>query len=164
MSRIFLALTTGCCLCAVAAMANAAAPDGRGAVLEPAAASSITTAALGSELDAELIFLLEREGSRQLSAHLQEQGRLRHVDIRISIDIVNAALIIDFGEGFLPGPDEGYAEMFPYSLGPTLRHYVEQAGIPINEMRFLFQGRPIQYYFPEDQAVPAPAMPDSRRQ
>lgn len=125
---------------------------------------ALPDAPVAGPVDAELIALLEREGFRQLSSYLQDKGVLRMVDVKVSIDTGDQLMVVDFGPGFLPGPDEGYAEGFLYSLAPTLRHYARKAGVPVHNVRFLFQGKPIQHYFPQDQAVPlrSRAEPDNQ--
>lgn len=120
--------------------------------------------AVAAHVDEELIFVLQNEGRRLLSAHLQERGVLRSINVAVSIDTGTSTLTADFGPGFLPGPDEGYAEMFLHTLANTFRHYAEQAGVVVHDVDFLFQGKPLEYYFPEDLAVPPPARANIQNQ
>lgn len=110
--------------------------------------------AVAAHVDEELIFVLQNEARRLLSVHLQERGVLRSITVAVSIETGKSTLMADFGPGFLPGPDEGYAETFLHTLANTFRHYAEQAGVVVHDVDFLFQGRPLECYFPEDLAVP----------
>jgi hypothetical protein len=123
-----------------------------------AAESSSTT----WHVDAELIHVLEKEASRKVSAYLQDRGRLSVVDVSVSINMVDRMILADFGPGFLPGPDE--AEMFLHELAVTLRHYAEQAGLPIIGVDFHYQGKPLRHYHPTELAVPPRARIDARNQ
>lgn len=105
-------------------------------------------------VDAELIHLMEKEASRGVSTYLQSRDVLRTVDVKVTIDMSKKQVLADFGQGFLPGTGEGYAEMFLHELAVTLRLYAEKAGLPIVDVDFRFQGKPLKYYFPEDLAVP----------
>lgn len=110
--------------------------------------------AVVAHVDEELIFVLQNEARRSLSVHLQEQGILRSINVAVSIETGKSTLTADVGPGFLPGPDEGYAEMFLHTLATTLRHYAEQGGVVVHNVHFLFQGKPLRFYFPEDLTVP----------
>lgn len=120
--------------------------------------------AVAAHVDEELIFVLQNEARRLLSVHLEERGVLRSVNVAVSIETGKSTLIADFGPGFLPGPDEGYAEMFLHTLANTFRHYAEQAGVVVHDVDFLFQGKPLEYYFPGDLAVPSPARANIQNQ
>lgn len=113
-------------------------------------------------VDAELILVLEKEASRKVTAYLQGRGRLRVVDVSVSINMDDRMILADFGPGFLPGPDE--AEMFLHELAVTLRHYAEQAGLPIVGVDFRYQGKPLKYYYPAQLDVPLRARTDARNQ
>lgn len=149
-----IAASCGVMLVAGGALASQTVPaqarSNSDVLLDPARAVPSTT----WYVDAELIDLLQKEASRQLAGYLQDNDELRMVDVGITLDPENELLFVNFGEGFLPGPNEGYAELFLNSLAPTLRHYSGEAGIHVQNVRFLFQGKPIEHYFPEDQAVP----------
>jgi len=113
-------------------------------------------------VDAELILVLEKEASRKVTAYLQSRGRLRVVDVSVSINMDDRVILADFGPGFLPGPDE--AEVFLHELAVTLRHYAEQAGLPIVGVDFRYQGKPLKSYYPAELAVPPRARIDARNQ
>jgi hypothetical protein len=103
-------------------------------------------------VDAELIPFLEKEASRLFSGYLENQGVLRVVDNTVSIDMKRRKVIVDFGPGFRPGPDD--AEMFLQEMATTLRNHVEETGLPNVDVDFLYQGKPLRHYFPEELAVP----------
>ncbi len=105
-------------------------------------------------VDPELIHVLEREASRKLSAFLQRRGELRVVDVKITISMSTKRILADIGEGYRPGPDAD--EMFLQELIVTLRHYAEAVGLRIDGVDLNFQGKPLEYYYPEELRVPAP--------
>lgn len=106
---------------------------------------------------AELIALLEREISAQLTRHLQEKGRLRQVTVSVVVDPKKRRMVVDFGSGYLPGDDQNYGELFLVPLAADLRHYSDQAGLGILDVEFLFQGKPMEVHFPEDHPAPRAA-------
>ena len=111
------------------------------------------TASIGYD-DRELIQLLEKEASRRVSALVQSKGTLRTVDVRVTIDPVSRRILADIGEGYRPGPDAD--EMFLQELIVTLRHYSERVGLRIDGVDLNFQGKPLEYYYPEELRVPTP--------
>ncbi|MFL9581959.1 N-acetylmuramoyl-L-alanine amidase family protein [Stenotrophomonas sp. AB1(2024)] len=113
-------------------------------------------------VDAELIHLLEKEASRKVSAYIQAKGRLSVVDVKVSFNMKGRMIVADIGEGFLPKPDEG--DMFFQELAVTLRHVAEQAGLSIIGVDFLFQGKPLKHYYPEELAVPPRARASAQAQ
>jgi len=106
---------------------------------------------------AELLALLEREIGAQLTRHLQEEGRLRHVTVSVAVDPQKRRMVVDFGPGYLPGDEQNYGELFLIPLAADLRHYSDQAGLEILDVEFLFQGKPIEAHFPEDHPMPRAA-------
>ena len=111
------------------------------------------TASIGYD-DRELIQLLEKEASRRVSALVQSKGTLRTVDVRVTIDPGSRRILADIGEGYRPGPDAD--EMFLQELIVTLRHYSERVGLRIDGVDLNFQGKPLEYYYPEELRVPTP--------
>jgi len=103
-------------------------------------------------VDPELIHVLEKEASRRVSAHVQHRGELRVVDVSVSIDLSTMRILADVKDGYRPEPDGD--EMFLQELAVTLRHYAEQAGLPISDVDIHFQGHPLKYYYPEELEVP----------
>lgn len=99
-------------------------------------------------VDPELIHVLQKEASRKVSAHVQRHGRLRVVDVSVSIDMSTKRILADVKDGYRPEPDGD--EMFLQELAVTLRHYAEQAGLSINDVDIQFQGHPLKYYYPEE--------------
>lgn len=111
----------------------------------------------------ELVAMLEREASSQLMQHLQEEGVLRQVSVSIFLDITDRSLTINFGPGYLPGKDESYGEMFLYPMASSLRFFAKQSGLELGAIRFLFENRRLEDYFPADLAVPQPSASRSAR-
>ncbi len=66
-------------------------------------------------------------------------------------------MVISFGPGYLPGPDRGYDELFLIPMASSLRFYAEKSGLIVNDIDFLFDGRTLEEYYPEDLAVPPQA-------
>lgn len=110
---------------------------------------------------AELVAMLEREASSQLMQHLQEEGVLRHVSVSIRLDLSRKSMTINFGPGYLPGPDGSYGEFFLYPMASSLRFFAEKSGLEIHDIDFTFEGRTLEEYYPEDLAVPPPAQTKS---
>ncbi|OBU58990.1 N-acetylmuramoyl-L-alanine amidase family protein [Stenotrophomonas maltophilia] len=106
---------------------------------------------------AEVVALLEREVGSQLTRHLQERGELRHVSVSIRLNAKARSMVISFGPGYLPGPDRGYDELFLIPMASSLRFYAEKSGLIVNDIDFLFDGRTLEEYYPEDLAVPPQA-------
>lgn len=103
---------------------------------------------------AEVIALLEREAASQLTRHLQERGELRQVSVSIRLDMKTRSMKISFGPGYLPGPEGSYDELFLIPMASTLRFYAEKSGLDVNDIDFLFDGKALEEYYPEDLAVP----------
>jgi len=103
---------------------------------------------------AEVIALLEREAASQLTRHLQERGELRQVSVSIRLDMKARSMKISFGPGYLPGPEGSYDELFLIPMASTLRFYAEKSGLNVNDIDFLFDGKALDEYCPEDLAVP----------
>ncbi len=103
-------------------------------------------------VDPELTHVLQKEASRKVSAHVQRHGKLRVVDVSVSIDMATKRILADVKDGYRPEPDGD--EMFLQELAVTLRHYAEQAGLSINDVDIQFQGHPLKYYYPEELKVP----------
>ncbi|WP_372486365.1 N-acetylmuramoyl-L-alanine amidase [Stenotrophomonas sepilia] len=103
---------------------------------------------------AEAVALLEREAANQLTRHLQERGELRQISVSIRLDVKARSMVISFGPGYLPGPDRGYDELFLIPMASTLRYYAEKSGLDVNDIDFLFDGKTLEEYYPEDLAVP----------
>lgn len=93
---------------------------------------------------AEAVALLEREASNQLTRHLQERGELRQISVSIRLDVKARSMVISFGPGYLPGPDRGYDELFLIPMASTLRYYAEKSGLDVNDIDFLFDGKPLR--------------------
>ena len=106
---------------------------------------------------AEVVALLEREVGSQLTRHLQERGELRHVSVSIRLNAKARSMVISFGPGYLPGPDRGYDELFLIPMASSLRFYAEKSGLIVNDIDFLFDGKTLEEYYPEDLAVPPQA-------
>jgi len=103
---------------------------------------------------AELVAMLERDAASQLEQHLRAEGVLRPVSVSIRLDLAERSLTINFGPGYLPGKYDSYGERFLYPMASSLRFYAEKSGLEVNDIRFLFEGRTLEEYFPEDLAVP----------
>ncbi|MGG2100762.1 N-acetylmuramoyl-L-alanine amidase family protein [Stenotrophomonas sp. NRRL B-14846] len=103
---------------------------------------------------AEAVALLEREAANQLTRHLQDRGELRQISVSIRLDVKARSMVISFGPGYLPGPDRGYDELFLIPMASTLRYYAEKSGLDVNDIDFLFDGKTLEEYYPEDLAVP----------
>ncbi|WP_262228470.1 N-acetylmuramoyl-L-alanine amidase family protein [Stenotrophomonas maltophilia] len=126
-----------------------------------ASAAETSKAAEDPGAYAELVALLEREISAQLTRHLQEKGKLRQVAVSVVVDPQKRRMVVDFGSGYLPGDDQNYGELFLVPLAADLRHYSDQAGLGILDVEFLFQGKPMEAHFPEDHTAPKAAKPRS---
>lgn len=122
-----------------------------------ASAAEASRAAEDPGACAELVALLEREISAQLTRHLQEKGSLRQVTVSVVVDPQKRRMVVDFGPGYLPGNDQNYGELFLIPLAADLRHYSDQAGLDILDVEFLFQGKPMEAHFPEDHPAPKAA-------
>ncbi|MFB5206497.1 N-acetylmuramoyl-L-alanine amidase [Stenotrophomonas sp. 3diitr2024] len=122
-----------------------------------ASAAEASRAAEDPGAYAELVALLEREISAQLTRHLQEKGSLRQVTVSVVVDPQKRRMVVDFGPGYLPGNDQNYGELFLIPLAADLRHYSDQAGLEILDVEFLFQGKPMEAHFPEDHPAPKAA-------
>ncbi|WP_075674509.1 N-acetylmuramoyl-L-alanine amidase [Stenotrophomonas sp. TD3] len=122
-----------------------------------ASAAEASRAAEDPGAYAELVALLEREISAQLTRHLQEKGRLRQVTVSVAMDPQKRRMVVDFGPGYLPGNDQNFGELFLVPLAADLRHYSDQAGLGILDVEFLFQGKPMEVHFPEDHPAPKAA-------
>ncbi|WP_401732780.1 N-acetylmuramoyl-L-alanine amidase family protein [Stenotrophomonas muris] len=122
-----------------------------------ASAAEASRAAEDPGAYAELVALLEREISAQLTRHLQEKGRLRQVTVSVVVDPQGRRMVVDFGPGYLPGNDQNFGELFLVPLAADLRHYSDQAGLDILDVEFLFQGKPMEAHFPEDHPAPRAA-------
>jgi hypothetical protein len=105
-------------------------------------------------IERDLAALFEREAEKGVSQHLQSEGRLAHVSVSITIDSANSKITADFGPGFRPYPDEVAAEELLHQLAAKLRYAGDQAGVNVNDVLYLFQGKPLKYYYPEELAVP----------
>jgi len=103
---------------------------------------------------AELVAMLERDAASQLEQHLRAEGVLRPVSVSIRLDLAERSLTINFGPGYLPGKYDSYGERFLNPMASSLRFYAEKSGLEVNDIRFLFEGRTLEEYFPEDLAVP----------
>ncbi|MFI8716417.1 hypothetical protein ACIGHF_00775 [Stenotrophomonas sp. NPDC077464] len=102
-------------------------------------------------VDAELILLLERQASTAVSVYRGEEASARAVDVSVAVDMRNRAITADFGPGFPAGGDVAARMLRPLAI--TLRFHAEQAGLPIRDVIFQDQGKPIRRYAPEDLAV-----------
>lgn len=119
-----------------------------------ASAAETSKAAEDPGAYAELIALLEREISAQLTRHLQEKGRLRQVTVSVVVDPQKRRMVVDFGSGYLPGDDQNYGELFLVPLAADLRRYSEKSGLEILDVEFFFQGKPMNEHFPDDYPQP----------
>lgn len=122
-----------------------------------ASAAEASRAAEDPGAYAELVALLEREISAQLTRHLQEKDRLRQVTVSVVVDPQGRRMVVDFGPGYLPGNDQNFGELFLVPLAADIRHYSNQAGLDILDVEFLFQGKPMEAHFPEDHPAPRAA-------
>ncbi len=113
-------------------------------------------------IERDLAALFENEAEKLVSQHLQSTGRLAHVTVSIAIDSVNSKLTADFGPGFRPYPDEVAAEELLHQLAAKLRYAGDQAGVDVNDVLYLFQGKPLKHYYPEELAVPGQARASAR--
>lgn len=111
-------------------------------------------AAEDSGIYAEVVAMLEREAAGQLTRHLQKSGKLRQVSVDIRLDMSGRSMTINFGPGYLPGPEGSYDELFLQPMASSLRFFTGKSGLEINDIRFLFEGRSLEDYYPEDLAVP----------
>lgn len=121
---------------------------------DPAPLSEAAQDASGTTwyVDPELIDVLQREAARRLSAHLQAQGKPRPLDVAVSMDMPRKRIVADIGKGYLPGPDGD--EVFRMELATTLRHLAEAAGLRIDDVDLLFQGKPLEHHYPKKMARP----------
>lgn len=122
-----------------------------------ASAAEASRAAEDPGAYAELVALLEREISAQLTRHLQEKDRLRQVTVSVVVDPQGRRMVVDFGPGYLPGNDQNFGELFLVPLAADIWHYSNQAGLDILDVEFLFQGKPMEAHFPEDHPAPRAA-------
>ncbi len=158
-------LQLGATMCGLLMVAGSAGATGKARPMDRTTSSPAATydnATTSWYVDAELIVLLEKEVSRKVSAYLQQNGVLRIVDAKVSVDMERRMVMADFGPGFRPGPDE--ADMLMHDLAITLRYYVEKAGLPSVDVDFLFQGKPLKHYYPKELAVPPQARNDPDNQ
>lgn len=102
-------------------------------------------------VDAELILLLERQASTAVSVYRGDAEWARAIDVSVSIDMGNRAITADFGPGVPRGADVAARLLKPLAI--TLRLHTEQAGLPIRDVIFQHQGKPLRRYGPEDLAV-----------
>ncbi|WP_234412343.1 N-acetylmuramoyl-L-alanine amidase [Stenotrophomonas sp. YAU14D1_LEIMI4_1] len=72
-------------------------------------------------------------------------------------------MTISFGPGYLPGPEGSYDELFLIPMASTLRFYAEKSGLDVNDIDFLFDGKTLEEYYPEDLAVPPRVQVRSRQ-
>jgi hypothetical protein len=107
-----------------------------------------------SGIYAEVIAMLEQEAAGQLARHLQKSGKLRHVSVNIRLDMSRRSMTINFGPGYLPGPEGSYDELFLQPMASSLRFFAEKSGLEVNDIHFLFEGKALEDYYPEDLAVP----------
>lgn len=105
-------------------------------------------------IHAEVIAMLEREAAGQLTRHLQKSGKLRQVRVEIRLDVSARSMTINFGPGYLPGPEGSYDELFLQPMASSLRFFAERSGLEVNDIHFLFEGKTLEDYYPEDLAVP----------
>lgn len=122
----------------------------------PALASEaqVEKAAEDPGIYAEVVALLEREAASQLTRHLQEKGELRQVSVSIRLDMKKRSMTVSFGPGYRPGPGGSYDELFLIPMASSLRFYAEKSGLDVNDIDFLFEGKTLEEYYPEDLAVP----------
>ncbi|WNH51976.1 N-acetylmuramoyl-L-alanine amidase [Stenotrophomonas oahuensis] len=123
---------------------------------ESRAARREAAAASDGNVDKELIHLLEREASRKVSAHVQANNVLRVIGVKVTIDVSRQRILADIGEGYRPEPDGD--EMFLQELAVTLRHHTEKTGLAISGVDIHFQGKPLEYYYPDELRVPEQAL------
>lgn len=115
-------------------VAATAAPVGR-VTVEPqrdAELDAVLTAAAQSQLDRLTLMEGQRPGGR----------------VSASMDIANGVITVQFGSSFLP---EHYGAAFEdqhdgFSTGLS---YLANKVAVVHEVRFLYDGRPIEDYFPE---------------
>lgn len=112
-------------------------------------------------LYAELAAMLEREVGKRLTRHLQDRGTLRQVTVGIVIEPRKRRMVVNIGPGYLPGKEESYGELFLIPLAADLRRYAERSGTEFLDVEFLFDGRPMDEYFPDDHPQPASTVPRS---
>ena len=118
-----------------------------------------TSIAEDSGIYAEAVAMLEREAAGQLMRHLQEKGTLRQVSVNIRLQMDKRSMTVNFGPGYLPGPEGSYDELFLHPMASTLRFFAEKSGLEVNDINFLFEGKPLEDYYPDDLAVPAQSRP-----
>lgn len=133
---------------AVIACAITCAPDALGRGVEA------PTVVEDSGIYAEVVAMLEQEAAGQLARHLQKSGKLRHVSVNIRLDMSRRSMTINFGPGYLPGPGGSYDELFLQPMASSLRFFAEKSGLEVNDIHFLFEGKALEDYYPEDLAVP----------
>lgn len=102
-------------------------------------------------VDAELILLLEKQASTAVSVYRGDVEPARVIDVSVAIDMKRRAITADFGPGFFPGADVALKMLTP--LARSLRHHAELAGLPIRDVIFQNEGRPLRRYGPEDLVV-----------
>ncbi len=102
----------------------------------------------------EVVAMLEQEAAGQLTRHLQKAGKLRQVSVSIRLDVTKRSMTINFGSGYLPGPEGSYDELFLQPMASSLRFFAEKSGLEVNDIHFLFEGRALEDYYPEDLSVP----------
>lgn len=119
-----------------------------------ASGAQVEKAAEDPGVYAEVVALLEREAASQLTRHLQQKGELRQISVSIRIDLKNRSMTVRFGPGYLPGPEGSYDELFLIPMASSLRFYAEKSGLDVNDIDFLFDGKTLEEYYPEDLAVP----------
>ncbi|MFL9581958.1 hypothetical protein [Stenotrophomonas sp. AB1(2024)] len=115
---------------------------------DPSAESSTTW-----YVDAELILLLQRQASMAVALYRGDADSERAIDVSVAIDMKSRAITADFGPGFVPGSDVAAKMLTPLAI--NLRHHAEQAGLPIHDVVFHIQGKPLKRYGPEDMFVSA---------
>lgn len=119
-----------------------------------ASGAQVEKAAEDPGVYAEVVALLEREAASQLTRHLQQRGELRQISVSIRIDLKNRSMTVSFGPGYIPGPEGSYDELFLIPMASSLRFYAEKSGLDVNDIDFLFDGKTLEEYYPEDLAVP----------
>ncbi|MGS7842580.1 N-acetylmuramoyl-L-alanine amidase family protein [Stenotrophomonas forensis] len=118
-----------------------------------------TSIAEDSSVYAEAVAMLEREAAGQLMRHLQEKGTLRQVSVNIRLEMDKRSMTVNFGPGYLPGPEGSYDELFLHPMASSLRFFAEKSGLEVNDINFLFEGKPLEEYYPDDLAVPVQSRP-----